>query len=352
MDALFDIAVQRGASDIHLVVGKPPLLRVNGDLQPIEGAKVLSAQHVEELVFSLTSEKEKQAFMDQFELDIAYQIPSGKRMRINVHRERRNVAMAARLIPSEIPTMQSLDLPPVAQELTRLPHGLVLVTGPTGSGKSTALAAMIDSINQSRPVNIITLEDPIEFIFEPKQGVVRQRQFGQDFISFSDALKHILRQDPDVVMVGEMRDMDTIATTLTIAETGHLVFATLHTYSASQTINRLVDAFPAHQQNQVRTQLALTLRGVISQQLLPKIGGGQVAAREILINTPAVANLIRENKAAQISNVLQTSANKGMTTFEQDLEHLVNNGIIDGEVAKQYVVGREKPDADGKGKKW
>ncbi len=350
MNTLFEIAVAKGASDIHLVVGRPPLLRLNGDLVPIEGAKALTNQNVEELVFSFITEQEKRVFMEQKELDVAYQIPTGKRFRINVHWERRNVAMAARTIPSDIPSMSSLGLPPSAQAMTEFPHGLVLVTGPTGSGKSTALASMVNAINMREPVNIITLEDPIEFIFEAKKAVIRQRQFGQDFISFPDALKHILRQDPDVVMVGEMRDMDTIATTLTIAETGHLVFATLHTYSASQTINRLIDAFPSHQQNQIRTQLALTLRGVISQQLLPKIGGGRVAAREILVNNSAVANLIRENKAAQIVNVLQTSAGKGMTTFEQDLDHLVKNGIVEAEVAEHYVLNEGATSSNGKNK--
>jgi twitching motility protein PilT len=339
MNTLFEIAVAKDASDIHLVVGSPPLLRIAGDLVAIDGAKALSTEQAEELVFSFISEEEKKTLFAMRELDLAYQIPSGKRFRVNVHWEKRNVGMAARIIPSEIPTMDAVGLPSAAQAMTEFPHGLVLVTGPTGSGKSTALAAMIDSINQREPVNIITLEDPIEFVFEAKHGVVRQRQFGQDFISFPDALKHILRQDPDVVMVGEMRDMDTIATTLTIAETGHLVFATLHTYSASQTINRIIDAFPSHQQNQIRTQLALTLRGVISQQLLPKIGGGRIAAREILLNNSAVSNLIRENKAAQIVNVLQTSASKGMTTFQQDLEHLVKSGTVDEDIAKQYVIG-------------
>lgn len=342
VNTLFEIAVAKGSSDIHLVVGRPPLLRISGELIPVDGAKSLTGQNVEELVFAFITDLEKQTLFEKRELDVAYQIPSGKRFRINIHWEKRNVSMVARIIPNEIPSMTSLGLPPVAQMMTEFPHGLVLLTGPTGSGKSTALAAMIDTINQREPVNIITLEDPIEFLFESKRGVVRQRQYGQDFISFPDALKHILRQDPDVVMVGEMRDMDTIATTLTIAETGHLVFATLHTYSASQTINRIIDAFPSHQQNQIRTQLALTLRGVISQQLLPRIGGGRVAAREILVNNPAVANLIRENKASQIINVLQTSANKGMVTFEQDLERLVKSGQVDAEVAAQYVLGEGK----------
>jgi twitching motility protein PilT len=346
MDRLFDIAVEKGASDLHLVVGKPPLLRINGELVAVEGASALTQDVARELVFSLCTEVEKERFTRDKELDLAHQIPAGKRFRINLHWEKRNVAMAARTIPSDIPNMDSLNLPPIVQRMTEYPHGLVLVTGPTGSGKSTTLAAMIDKINATEPVNIITLEDPIEFLFEAKTGVIRQRQFGQDFISFDEGLKHILRQDPDVVMVGEMRDMDTIATTLTIAETGHLAFATLHTYSAAQTIDRIIDAFPPNQQNQIRAQLALTLRGVVSQQLLPKIGGGRVAAREILVNNSAVANLIRENKIPQIKNVLQTSAAEGMTTLTQDLGRLIKTKQVTKEVAEQYVIGSEKLEGD------
>ncbi|MEY4745257.1 MAG: hypothetical protein RL272_1202 [Candidatus Parcubacteria bacterium] len=355
MDKLFDIAVTKGASDIHLVVGKPPLLRIYGDIVPIAEAKVLTHETVQELAFSLLTEDEKRHIIEEKELDVAHQISSGKRFRVNLHWEKTNLAMVARTIPSDIPTMESLELQPVIQEMTNYPHGLVLVTGPTGSGKSTTLAAMIDKINITEAVNIITLEDPIEFLFEPKMGVVRQRQLGQDFLSYSEGLKHILRQDPDVVMVGEMRDMDTISTTLTIAETGHLAFATLHTYSAAQTIDRIIDAFPPNQQNQVRSQLALTLRGVISQQLLPKIGGGRIAAREILVNTPAVANLIRENKIPQIKNVLQTSSAEGMVTLTQDLNRLIKEKQVERDVAMQYVVGNDQlgeDDGGSKKKKW
>ncbi|HTK04542.1 MAG TPA: PilT/PilU family type 4a pilus ATPase [Candidatus Eisenbacteria bacterium] len=346
MDQLFDIAVAKNASDIHLVVGKPPLLRIYGEMVPIEGAKALTRDTVQELTFSLLSEAEKKTIIETKELDVAHQIPSGKRFRINLHWEKTNLAMAARTIPSDIPTMEGLELPKVIRDMTDYPHGLVLVTGPTGSGKSTTLAAMIDKINITEPVNIITLEDPIEFLFEAKMGVIRQRQLGQDFLSYGEGLKHILRQDPDVVMVGEMRDMDTIGTTLTIAETGHLAFATLHTYSAAQTIDRIIDAFPPNQQSQVRSQLALTLRGVVSQQLLPKIGGGRIAAREILVNTPAVANLIRENKIPQIKNVLQTSSADGMVTLTQDLNRLIKEKLVDKAIAQQYVIGNEVLGAD------
>lgn len=341
IDALFAAAVERGASDLHLVAGKPALLRMDGDLAPVDDA-VLDADRVRELVYSIVSGEDRGRFERDKELDLAHQISGGKRFRINIHWEKGNVALAARTIPSEIPTMDSLDLPEVVAGLVDLPHGLVLITGPTGSGKSTTLAAMIDAINNKEPINIITLEDPIEFLFSQKTAVVRQRQLGQDFVSYGEGLKHMLRQDPDVVMVGEMRDMDTIATTLTIAETGHLVFATLHTYSAAQTIDRIIDVFPPNQQNQIRSQLALTLRGVVSQQLLPKVGGGRVAAREILVNNPAVANLIREGKVAQIKNVLQTSSAEGMVTLAQDLGRMIKSGEITREIAEQYVIGAEK----------
>jgi twitching motility protein PilT len=352
VDRLFDITVEQGASDLHLVVGKPPMLRISGELIPIEGAKVLTGDIARDLIFALLDDREKEAFTQNMELDLAHQTPSGRRFRVNLHWEKQNVALAARAIPSQIPTMATLDLPEIVQKMTEFPHGLVLVTGPTGSGKSTTLAAMIDKLNNTEALNIITLEDPIEFMFTANLGIIRQRQLGQDFLSFGEGLKHILRQDPDVVMVGEMRDIDTIATTLTIAETGHLVFATLHTYSASQTIDRIIDVFPPHQQNQVKSQLALTLRAVVSQQLLPKVGGGRIAAREILLNNPAVANLIREGKIAQIKNVLQTSSAEGMTTLSQDLTRLCESGAVDREVALQYVVGSEGlGDENGGGKR-
>jgi twitching motility protein PilT len=352
MDTLFGIAVDRGASDLHLVVGKAPLLRIRGDLVEIEGAQTLTPDTAHELCFSFLSDAEREKFNATKELDVAHQIPSGKRFRVNLHWEKGHVAMAARTIPSQIPSMDELNIPPVMRKMAEYPNGLVLVTGPTGAGKSTTLASMIQSINQKEPVNIITLEDPIEFLFEPEVAVVRQRQFGQDFLSFNEGLKHILRQDPDVVMVGEMRDVETISTTLTIAETGHLVFATLHTNSAAQTIDRIIDVFPAHQQNQIRTQLALVLRGVVSQQLLPKTDGqGRIAAREIMLNNAATANLIRESKIQQINNVLQTSASEGMVTLAQDLSRLVEEGVVSEENASRYTgEGSASGDDDARSK--
>jgi len=352
IDRLFEIAIEKQASDLHLVVGKPPLLRISGEIVPIEGAKGVTSDIAKDLIFSMLDDREREQFINVRELDIAHQTPTGKRFRVNLHWEKQNAAMAARSIPSEVPTMESLELPQIVQKMTEYPHGLVLITGPTGSGKSTTLAAMVDKINHTEAVNIITLEDPTEFLFQADKSVIRQRQFGQDFLSFAEGLKHILRQDPDVVMVGEMRDIETIATTLTIAETGHLVFATLHTYSAAQTIDRIIDVFPPHQQNQIRSQLALTLRAVVSQQLLPKTGGGRVAAREILINNSAVANLIREGKVAQIKNVIQTSAGEGMTTLSQDLNKLIKQGAVEAEEAKHYLIGAEVIEEDGEtGKK-
>ena len=346
MNAIFQIGIDRNASDVHLVANKPPLLRIFGRITPIEGSKTLTAAEVKELILSLLSQDESDRFVHEKELDIAHQVPSGKRFRVNLHWEKGDASLVARTIPSDIPTMASLGLPEVVQKMADYPNGLVIVTGPTGCGKSTTLASLIEHINLTEPDNIITLEDPIEFLFESKQAIVRQRQLGQDFLTFGEGLKHILRQDPDVVMVGEMRDPETIATTLTIAETGHLVFATLHTNSAAQTIDRIIDAMPASQQNQVRSQLALSLRAVVSQQLLPRVGGGRVAAREILVNNAAVANLIRESQVAQIRNVLQTSAAEGMTTLTQDLSRLIKANLIEKEEALRYVVGNEKASID------
>lgn len=342
MNAIFQIAVDQNASDVHIVANKPPMLRINGEIVRIEGAKQLTAAESSELIFSLLDEDEKQRFNSLRELDAAHQIASGKRFRVNLHWERGNPSLVARIIPNEIPSMDELGLPKIVQSMADFPNGLVIVTGPTGSGKSTTLASMIEHINQNEAVNIITLEDPIEFLFEGKKAIIRQRQYGQDFVNFQEGLKHILRQDPDVVMVGEMRDPETIATTLTIAETGHLVFATLHTNSAAQTIDRIIDAMPANQQNQIRSQLALSLRAVVSQQLLTRLEGGRVAAREILVNNSAVSNLIRENQIAQIRNVLQTTAAEGMTTLAQDLTKLVKSGKIAKDEAVKYLVGSDK----------
>jgi len=335
--SLFSAAAQKGASDLHLLVGHKPILRITGQLYDIDGEEELTPVTMEKIVRQIATPEQFERFKIEKELDLAYGV-EGARFRVNLHWEKGHIGVAARTIPQEIPTMEQLGLPPVIQSFTDLPHGLILVTGPTGAGKSTTLAAMVDYINASRRVNIITLEDPVEFLFEQKQSIIRQRQLESDMITFAEGLKHVLRQDPDVVMVGEMRDLDTIATTLTLAETGHLVFATLHTYSAPQTISRIIDVFPPFQQTQIRLQLAMTLRGVVSQQLLPRVGGGLMATREVLVNTPACANLIRENKVEQIKNVIQTGAAVGMVSYSQDIKRLVKEGLITPETAEDYLI--------------
>lgn len=338
IDQLFELAVSKGASDVHLAAGRPPYLRIDGQLSPVPKAAALTGKGVQDLAFSILSREQEERFEKEKELDFAY-AADGTRFRVNVHFEKGNVGLAARVIPAVIPTPKDIELPATITDLTKLPHGLVLVTGPAGCGKSTTLAALISLINEQKAVNIITLEDPIEFVFQSKKAIIKQRELGSDMVSFSEGLKRVLRQDPNVVMVGEMRDLETIATTLTLAETGHLVFATLHTYSAAETVERVIDAFPPHQQLQVRLQLAASLRAVVSQQLLPRKGGGRVAAREILLANAAVANLIREGKAQQIPTVIQTNAKTGMTTLAADLKRLVKEGAVDAAVASEYVVG-------------
>lgn len=338
IDTLFKTVIKNKASDLHLVVGMPPLLRIDGSLTAIPKAPVLTPKTIKELIFSILSRPQEERFLKEKELDFAHSTRDGSRFRINLHFEKGNLGFAARLIPAKIPTMEEILMPKIAYELVRKPHGLVLVTGPTGSGKSTTLAAMVDLVNKERSANIITMEDPIEFLFKPSKCIVRQRQIGFDTKTFGEAMRRVLRQDPDVIMVGEMRDLETIATTLTLAETGHLVFATLHTWSAAQTIDRIIDSFPAHQQTQIRLQLALTLRGIVSQQLLPKIGGGRIAAREILVNNPAASNLIRENKVSQINTVIETNAKLGMVSLRQDLQRLLKEGKIEKEIADSFVV--------------
>ena len=329
--------VEQGGSDLHLVANSKPIMRIDGVLTKIEAEPVLTSEQVKAEIYAILSPEQQTWFEEQKDYDFAYQVENA-RFRVNLHMERGNVAMAARAIPSQIPTMEDVMLPEVAYELTRMPHGVILVTGPTGSGKSTTLAAMMNLINEERNAHIITLEDPIEFLFQNKNCVIEQRQLHSDMVTFADGLKHVLRQDPDIIMVGEMRDLESIATTLTLAETGHLVLATLHTYSASQTIDRLIDVFPPHQQTQIRLQVALTLRGVLSQQLLPRVGGGRVAAREIMLMNPAIANLVRENKVPQIKSIIQTSAGMGMTTLAQDLKRLIKEKQITQEIAQTYVL--------------
>ena len=331
-------AVEAGASDLHLVVNKPPILRVNGKIIPIKDEPVLNALAVEKIIFSFLNKEQFAKFKKEKELDIPYQPSEAYRFRVNLHYERNGMGLVARVIPNDIPTMEEIGMPEVAYSLLDQKQGLILVTGPTGCGKSTSLAAMLEYINQHRSVDIITLEDPIEFVFNSKKSIIKQRQLGLDTRTFYAALKHVLRQDPNVIMVGEMRDLETIAATITLAETGHLVLATLHTMNAAQTIDRIIDVFPPHQQEQVRLQLAMFLKGIIAQQLLPtKDGTGRVAAREVMINTPAIGNLIRENKVAQIKTVIQTSAEEGMLTLEQSIKGLIEKGVISQAVADAFL---------------
>ncbi len=324
---VFGEAMKKGASDVHLAAGSPILVRIDGVLQA-EG-DVLSAAEVEKVVQTVLGEDAWKRLEEQREIDVSYAIDDGTRLRINCHFERGNVGLVARVIPMAIPSLEALGLQEIGARIADMPDGLVLFTGPTGEGKSTSLASLIHSINQSRPASIVTLEDPIEFLFPRGQGVIRQRQYDQDFLSFAEALKRVLRQDPDIVMVGEMRDPETIAAALTLAETGHLILATLHTSNTVQAIDRIIDVFPPYQQPQIRSQLSLSLRMIIAQRLLPKAGGGRIAQREILVTTPAVSNTIRDNRLAELPSLLQTGAESGMISFEKDLKRLQKEGLVE-----------------------
>ena len=341
LDELLQIAVEKRASDLHIVVGMSPVLRIDGILQPIKNKPKIDRKTSQDMIFAILSDKQRDIFINEKELDLSYEIKDLSRFRVNLHWERDNVGLVARVISKRIPNMKDIVAPAVVYDLIKLDQGMILVTGPTGCGKSTCLAAMIDQINEDRSAHIVTLEDPVEFIFEPKRCIIKQRQLNTDMLSFQKALIHVLRQDPNVIMVGEMRDLETIATTITLAETGHLVLATLHTHNAAQTIDRIIDIFPSHQQQQIRLQLSITLRGIISQKLIPRLQGGRIATREILINTPAISNLIRENKIAQIKTVLQTSAETGMITMDQDLVNLFKRGEISKETAQFHMLNPE-----------
>ncbi len=334
IDDLLRLMLQRGGSDLHVTVGSPPGIRQRGDIIPIESVKPLSQRDTMEMILSLLSEEQRRRFETELELDFAYSIPGVSRFRANVFQQRNSMGAVFRVIPIEIPTMQDLGLPKVCQVLAERPRGLVLVTGPTGSGKSTTLAAMIDHINETRPVHIITLEDPIEFMHRNKRAFINQREVGEDTHSFSSALKRVLRQDPDVILVGEMRDLETISAAITAAETGHLVLATLHTTGGPETVDRVIDVFPPHQQQQVRMQLSTTLEGVLSQTLLRSTDGrSRVMAMEIMLGIPAISNLIREGKTHQMETIIQGGAQLGMQTLDQHLKTLLNQGKVTFEEA-------------------
>ena len=330
--------VELNASDLHLVVNDPPMLRVDGKLQPAKGLSVWNKDHTFAAVQTMTNDLELERFKDDLELDISFSIGDLLRFRVNVYRDRLGICAALRTIPTEIKTAKQLDLDPRIADLAMLPRGLVLVCGPTGSGKSTTLAAIVDKANAERADHIITIEDPIEFVHQHKRCVMSQREVGTDTKSFAEALKRALREDPDIIEVGELRDLETISTALTAVETGHLVFATLHTQDAGSTVDRLIDVYPENQQQQIRVQVASTLRAVVVQTLLPRASGhGRVPATEVMLNTPAVAALIRGGKAHQIRTVLQSGEKEGMHTLDQDLARLVNKGTVKYEDALAKV---------------
>ncbi len=336
LNDLLEVLLERGGSDLHLSAGLPPLMRVHGQLIPIEGYERLLPAPLRALVYGILTARQREILENKLELDASHPVPGRGRFRVNVFFQRGAVGAVLRAIPNEVQTLEELGMPPVVREFAYLPRGLVLVTGATGSGKSTTLASLIDEINIHRGVHIMTIEDPIEFMHRHKQSIVNQREVGGDTTSFSVALRHALRQDPDVILVGEMRDLETMATTLTAAETGHLVFATLHTQDAPGSIERVIDVFPPHQQQQVRIQIAESLQGVVTQQLLPTVEGkGRAAAAEVMVATPAIRNLIREGKVHQIRSAIQAGGRHGMQTMDKSLAMLVRSGKVDLKVATE-----------------
>lgn len=328
IDELFKVMVSKGASDLHLTSGSPPLLRLHGDMEPVEGQQEMTNEACQELIFEILNEKQKRLFVDNWELDCSYTVPGLARFRCNVFMQRKGMGAVFRVIPEKIKTVEDLNLPKELLDLIRVPKGLICVTGPTGSGKSTTLAALIDHINRTEHAHILTIEDPIEFVHPNQKSLVNQREVGGHTKSFANALKASLREDPDIILVGEMRDLETIQLALTAAETGHLVFGTLHTSSAAKTVDRIIDVFPVTQQAQIRVMLSESLRGVIAQTLLPREGGGRVAAIEVMSNTKAIANLIREGKTFQIPSTMQISRNQGNIPFDYALQELVNKNLI------------------------
>jgi twitching motility protein PilT len=339
---LLQLAVDRHASDLHLLAGVPPVLRINGVLLPIPHAPVLSAADTERLIKSvLTSEQIERVTVNK-EIDFSLSFSQQARFRVNCYYQKDTLAAAFRMIPLRIPTIDELKLPKICHQFAQLRQGFILVTGPTGHGKSTTLAAVLNEVNQTRPVHIVTIEDPVEFIFQPQKAIISQREMRQDTHSWDIALRSVLREDPDVVLIGEMRDYETIASALTIAETGHLVFATLHTNSAAQTIDRIVDVFPENQQAQVKLQLSNNLEAIFSQRLVPTIDAGRIVAYEVLVATPAVRTAIREGKTHQIDNIIQTSAEFGMTLLEPVLASYVLQGIVSQEVAQSFALRPEE----------
>ncbi|WP_290536834.1 MULTISPECIES: type IV pilus twitching motility protein PilT [Alcanivorax] len=331
---LLAFSAKNGASDLHLSAGLPPMIRVDGDVRRIN-LPAMEHKEVHALIYDIMNDKQRKDFEEFFETDFSFEVPGVARFRVNAFNHNRGAGAVFRTIPSKVLTMEDLGMGKVFQKISEMPRGIVLVTGPTGSGKSTTLAAMIDYINDSRYEHILTIEDPIEFVHESKKCLVNQREVHRDTLGFAEALRSALREDPDIILVGEMRDLETIRLALTAAETGHLVFGTLHTTSAAKTIDRVVDVFPAEEKSMVRSMLSESLQAVISQTLMKKNGGGRVAAHEIMIGTPAIRNLIREDKVAQMYSAIQTGGALGMQTLDQCLQGLVKKGLVSREVARE-----------------
>ena len=338
---LLAFSVKNGASDLHISAGMPPMIRVDGDIRRINVPE-MDEKQVKELVYDIMNDQQRRDFEDHLETDFSFEVPELARFRVNVYNQNRGMAAVLRTIPTEVLTLEDLDAPEIFRTVSDLPRGLVLVTGPTGSGKSTTLVAMIDYKNRNDYGHILTVEDPIEFVHSPRRCLINQREVHRDTQSFSDALRSALREDPDVILVGELRDLETIRLALTAAETGHLVFGTLHTSSAAKTIDRIVDVFPAAEKTMVRAMLSESLQAVISQALLPKVGGGRVAAHEIMIGTSAIRNLIREDKVAQMYSAIQTGQQYGMQTLDQALQKLVQKGLVSREDARPKAVNKDQ----------
>jgi len=341
ISSLLEITINKKASDLHLITKAPPILRVNGFLEPLVGQEPLTQEEMERLIFSMVNEEQKEILLVNKELDFSFAYGDKARFRANAYYQKGALAIALRLIPMTIPSIEELNLPDICHAFAELKQGFILVVGPTGHGKSTTIAAIIEEINHNRAEHIVTIEDPIEYVFNHDQSILSQREVKADTHSWPIALRSCLREDPNVVLIGEMRDLETISMALTIAETGHLVFSTLHTNSAAQSIDRVIDVFPEHQQEQVRMQLSSTLEAIVSQRLLSSLDGGRVPATEILVATPAVRATIREGKTHMIDNIIQTSVEMGMKTLEMDLASLVKAGKISLEVAQTYAFRPE-----------
>ena len=338
IETLLEECIRRNASDLHLQYGLPPVLRVDGVLTPISGFAALKEDVLRNLIFATLDDDQQKILLKDKEFDYSFTFGDIARFRVNAFHERGKLAAAFRLIPNQIKSINDLGMPTIVETFANFPRGLVLVTGPTGSGKSTTLAALVDKINREKSTHIITIEDPIEFTHRSQRSIIAQREVHYDTFSFAAALRSVLREDPDVVLIGEMRDLETIQAAITIAETGHLVFATLHTNSAAQSIDRMIDVFPAHQQPQIRSQLANILMAICSQRLVPAIGGGRVVAAEILIANSAVRTLIRDGKTHQLDTAIQTGAEQGMQTMDRTLAKLIQTGVITYDAAREYAV--------------